>query len=516
MEPSSPARRQTISAILIDAAAVTPEQVDLALARHRETGCRIGEALVQLGFVSEEDIGWALARQLGLPFVDVRPEMLDAQLVRSFPEGALRRLQVVPLFHADDRLTAAAADPTDHDAIEELQRHAGTPIACVAATPAAIERALDAMLGPAHGAHGAHARHSEGRGPLGLGVIWERSGESFLDFQVAEAVRLGAHEIHFACANSWLYVRHRCGARVHAVSLEPAAVMDVLLTRLEALGMRPLEGDGHRELRATIGAAGEHALAVSVIAHGGEVTVTLRRADAVSAPRLDTLGLDPVDLAQLREAALASAGLVLVCAPSGEGGSTTLSALLAEQPRDERRWAVFSRGGLRVPAHAGTVDSLDASLASRWAVLAAAHGFDGVVLDTGVDGERASALLEGAAHGRVVFARTDWSDAFELLAWLGREPGGGMLARRLRAVVQQRLVAAPAPGATGTPAAPRVAVFELTFPGDALRDALQRGASATELRAIARADGRVPLSETIHALVRDGRADARDAERAVA
>ena len=52
MEPSSPARRQTISAILIDAAAVTPEQVELALARHRETGCRIGEALVQLGFVS--------------------------------------------------------------------------------------------------------------------------------------------------------------------------------------------------------------------------------------------------------------------------------------------------------------------------------------------------------------------------------------------------------------------------------------------------------------------------------
>nr|MBP8137473.1 type II secretion system protein GspE [Candidatus Eisenbacteria bacterium] len=67
MQPSSPTHRQTISAILIDAGAVTPEQVALAIERHRETGCRIGEALVQLGFVSEEDIGWALARQLGIP-----------------------------------------------------------------------------------------------------------------------------------------------------------------------------------------------------------------------------------------------------------------------------------------------------------------------------------------------------------------------------------------------------------------------------------------------------------------
>ena len=118
-----------------------------------------------------------------------------------------------------------------------LERLCDEPASCVAATPSAIGRALDAMLGHAHSAH---ARHAEAKGPLGIGVLWERSGESFLNFQISEALRLGAREIHFACANSWLYVRHRAGTKLNTVSLEPAAVMDVLLTRFEALGMKPL------------------------------------------------------------------------------------------------------------------------------------------------------------------------------------------------------------------------------------------------------------------------------------
>ncbi|MFN8587373.1 MAG: hypothetical protein U0704_06185 [Candidatus Eisenbacteria bacterium] len=506
MEPSSPARRRTISAILIDAAAVTSEQVELAIARHRDTGCRIGEALVQLGFVSEEDIGWALAHQLELPFVDVRLDMLDPELVRSFPEGALRRLQVVPLFRAEGRLTAAAADPTDHDAIVELERLAETPVAYVAATPTAIGRALDALLGHAHGAH---ARHGESRGPAGIGVIWERSGESFLDFQIAEAVRLGAHELHFGCANSWLHVRHRSGTRVPTVSLEPASVMDVLLTRLEALGMRPLEGrDEHRAFRAEVR---EHALAVSVLASGGDVTVTIALSRRDEAPRLDTLGFEPLDLAQLRDAALAPSGLVLVCGPARSGTSTTLAALLAEQPRDERRWAVFTPGGWPGAGASSTVDRIGDALAAQWPQVAAAHGLDGVVLDAPAD-ERL--LLADGAHGRLVFARSAACDTCELLARLARSDGG-VLAARLRAVVQQRLVAAPAPG-TGAPAAPATPVFELLFPSGALREALRRGAGAAELRAIAGADGRRALGDTLAALVRDGRADARDAERAVA
>jgi len=520
MEPTSPPQRQTISAILIDAAAVTNDQVDLAIARHRETGCRIGEALVQLGFVSEEDIGWALARQLGIPFVDVRLEMLDVELIRSFPEGALRRLQAVPLFRAEGRMTAAVADPTDRDAIEELERLCGEPCSCVAATPSAIGRALDAMLGHAHSAH---ARHAEAKGPLGIGVIWERSGETFLQFQLSEALRLGAREIHFASANSWLYVRHRIGTRLNTVSLEPAAVMDVLLTRFESLGMKPLgDGDEHRAFVAPARTAEfEQDIHISVLSTADGLSATVRLlGDPAKQPRLDALGLDALDLAQLRGLLLEPSGLVIVSGPAHSGCSTTLAALLAEQVRDERRWTVFARERWRWPVVSGTVDQVSGPAASRWPRIAAAHDMDGVVLDGGLEGERARAVLDGATQGRWTFARTDWDDTFEMLAWLGREPGGrAALSRRLRAVIQQRLVAtvrAATGGAAAAPEPPRAAVFEVLFVSDALRSALLSGAGADELLSIARTHGFDTLAARVADGVRRGALDPRDAAKAVA
>ena len=95
--------------ILLEAGVVTAEQIDTALEHQRTAGVRVGEALVELGAASEADIGWALARQLGFTYLDLTPGALDPELVRSFPEGLLRRLLAVPLLRADNVLSVALA-----------------------------------------------------------------------------------------------------------------------------------------------------------------------------------------------------------------------------------------------------------------------------------------------------------------------------------------------------------------------------------------------------------------------
>ena len=86
---SGPARAnsRTIASILIEAGVVTPDQVEAGLVRQRSTGLRIGETLVELGAATEEDIGWALARQLGLPFVDLRSDPWTASSSIRFPRA---------------------------------------------------------------------------------------------------------------------------------------------------------------------------------------------------------------------------------------------------------------------------------------------------------------------------------------------------------------------------------------------------------------------------------------------
>ncbi|HEY6220950.1 MAG TPA: hypothetical protein VIX13_00275, partial [Candidatus Eisenbacteria bacterium] len=74
-------KKRGLTSILIDGGIVTPEQVDLALVRQVETGRLIGESLVELGFTTEENIAWALSKQLGIPYADVHADTLDTELV---------------------------------------------------------------------------------------------------------------------------------------------------------------------------------------------------------------------------------------------------------------------------------------------------------------------------------------------------------------------------------------------------------------------------------------------------
>ncbi len=530
MPPGVGGPHKTIAALLVESGAITLEQVDVALARQRETGRRIGESLVELGFVSEEDIGWALARQFGIPFVDIRPETLDLELVRSFPEGALRRLQVVPLFRAEGRVTAAVADPTDHDSMQEFERLCESPASCVAATPTAIGLALDDILGRAPDTG---SQRFEPATEATLNVLWERTGQSFLNFHLTQARRLGVVELHFVCADGWLHVKHRAASRLCTAASEPAAVADVLLTRFEALGMKPLAGgDEHREFSATcpIGYLQQN-VRVSVLATRRSLSATVRLlSDAIEPRRIETLGLEPLDLAQLREVLLQPSGLLLVSGPMGSGCGTTLTALLAEFPTEDGHWVVFTRPDRR-PLVPRAVELVSGASLARWRRAAMVHALDGVALDGGLEGHRVRAVIDSATQGRWVLGRTDWEDSFALLEWLMQAPGGRVaVARRLRAVIQQRLVATPhanaaAPSGDGKdraysldgPANPfHSPVFEVLHMTDALRQGVLAGASATELRAIADADGFRSLSEHLRSGVRRGRLDPRDAERAVA
>ncbi len=505
--------RTNVTAILTMAGAVTAEQIEAGLARQRETGRRIGETLVELGFVSEEDIGWALARQLGITFVDVRSDALDGELIRTFPDAALRRLQVVPLVRGEGLLSVAIADPTDHEALNELERLAGCRVDCVAATPTAIEAALDAIFG-----HRPQPRpRSRQATSTRFDVLWERSGDTFLQFHVSRARRSGASEIHFITSGTQLKVMHRVGAALQNEGEEPAGVMEILMARLESLGLEPTIGhDSHQACSAVIEVDGrEQAIEASLLVARDGPSVTIRLLRDLSDPiPLEALGLDAVDLARLRGVVHEPSGVILVCGPAGSGCSTTLASLLTELPTERRRWVVFARDPRRWPKTSGPMEIVTGQPVRRWRRVAVAHGADGLILDGGVEGRRVRDVIGGATHARWVVARTDWEDTFAMLEWLGRAPElRAPLAHRLRAVIQQRLVTGVA--SEGDPA-PAKTIFEILFVTDAIGDALRRGADAATLREIAERDGFRSLAAQLRAGVVAGELDPPSAARAVA
>ncbi|HWN83015.1 MAG TPA: ATPase, T2SS/T4P/T4SS family, partial [Candidatus Udaeobacter sp.] len=339
---SAHAQGRLLTSFLVDAGTISEEQVQEALVHRRITGARIGETLVALGMATEEDIAWALARQLNIPFVDVQVDMLDKDLVAKFPPSLLDRLQAVPLIRTDGSLSTAMADPTDADAVASLEHYAGARIEISVATPSAISRVLGEVCQVPASVH-ANAH----------------SGAAFLTAQLTEALAAGASELLWMAGPEGVQTSRRIGGRLMAWTTEPAQLLGPLLNRLEALGLPApnLGTANHRAGRIRVAIDGrELAIDVSVLNHERGTAIRLRPSSTGYPRTLAELGLDPAGERAIRSALAQPSGLMIVNGHPGAGASTTLSCLMAAAADTQRRVLVLtstsSRRGLEPPPEA--------------------------------------------------------------------------------------------------------------------------------------------------------------------
>jgi type IV pilus assembly protein PilB len=517
----------TLTRILAQAGVVTPRQVEEAIARQRDTGLRSGELLVQMGAATEEDIGWALAQQLGLTFIDPRPDSVDHDLIRTFPEQLLRRFVALPLVVEDDVVAIAFADPTDYQSISEITLAAGRSLSLAVATPTAIGRALDDVFGVGGSVDGSPTNAkaaSEVEKPKkaasdvekfkkGMAEMEKhRTGSVFLLERLDEARRAGAAEIHLLPHQDRLNVWHRIGGKLAASKSQSSDTLVRMLEWIESLGGPALAPDqrlASGRVECPSGATTID-LFVSLLRQPSGICVTIEPMAPAFDPGLEWLGFDAVDLSQLREVLSAPAGLGLIAGPRGSGGSTTLEAMATELERETRRCVRWNAGAGK---DSGKGDTTALGLAA-----AITHSADVVALDdTPVDGVRA--ILGPAGSGRWVIARVEAVDTFSLLHQLASTPLERVaLAERLRFVVQQRRpwrARETTSSKTNEWTPRRCSVFEVLIVQDGLRDSLRAGDLGEVMRMRAFEAGFTPLARRLQVLVTAGLVTQTEAARLV-
>ena len=139
-------RRKRLGDILRERGLLTDEELGLALERQRETGEKLGEALINLGFISPENIADALSEHLGIPRVDFKRRYISSDVVRLIPESMIHEQQVLPVEQEGNFLSVAMVDPLNIMIIDDLQRLTGLLIRPMIAT-AAERRRLSAFSG---------------------------------------------------------------------------------------------------------------------------------------------------------------------------------------------------------------------------------------------------------------------------------------------------------------------------------------------------------------------------------
>jgi type IV pilus assembly protein PilB len=438
-----------IGQLLVATRSITQGQLDQALDEQRRTGALIGDILVSMQFVSDENLAKALAQEARVPYVSldgVTPEPAAASLV---PESLARGSMVLPLSRTPIQLKVAQADPFDVMAIDQLQRTTDLPVDVVCAPRGAISRLMDTAYGPST------ASRLQGLVDDALALINNPLREvatedspivKLIDTVIEDAVRAGASDLHIEPEEKDIHLRHRVDGVLAQVDLLPKQLQSPMVSRLKIMaGLDIAEQRLPQEGRITRMMAGRRVdfrVSSFPTVFGEKVAVRILEKEKIIRG-LGELGLNRRNLILLRDLLSRSRGIVLVTGPTGAGKTTTLySALNVLGGREKNIMTVEDPVEYEFPSIRQTQVRPRAGLTFATAIRSILRQDPDVIMIGEIrDPETAQLAVRAALSGVLVFSTLHTQDAagaVPRLMDMGVEPY--LLASAMAGVVAQRLV----------------------------------------------------------------------------
>ncbi len=338
--------------LLLKAQLITQDQLNKALEEQRSLGGRLGEVLLRLGYVSEEDIIECLSHQFGVPSINLRHFEIDEAVAKLVPVDLLRKYNVIPVNKTGATLTVAMADPTNIFAMDEITFMTGYRVEPVVASEEAIRAAIDRHFGSSREIElkkvmedlsqvdEAALELLEESEDIDLHRLEEESSEApvvrLVNIILTDAIKRGASDIHIEPYEKVFRVRYRIDGILNEVMTPPLRLKDAIVSRVKILSKldiaeKRLPQDGRIKLKVKVeGKARDLDFRVSTLPTLFGEKVVLRLLDKENLQLdLTKLGFEKSSLKRFEDAILKPYGMVLVTGPTGSGKTNTLYSALS-------------------------------------------------------------------------------------------------------------------------------------------------------------------------------------------
>ncbi len=329
-----------IGEVLMERGYITAEQMDKALAYQKEhRDKRVGQILIELGFVTESQVLEALAQRLGLSIVSVGALTPDLSATALIPRELAERQNLLAVGFDGDALVIVTNDPLNYFALEEVRQLTGKPTVVRLSELAPLQKAIAyyyAEVGAREAANVAN-RDMAGAEPEYVQLDESENGDmeapivKLLNSLLDRAISTGASDIHIEPFEKNTRVRMRLdGVIVEYVTLE-RTVHQPLIARIKIMSgldiaERRLPQDGHFRIRAN-GAFVN--IRVSILPTVfGEKAVLRVLASAGSIDHASHFGMDDDSYARFLPMLNSPNGIIYITGPTGSGKSTTLYMVL--------------------------------------------------------------------------------------------------------------------------------------------------------------------------------------------
>src|SRR3989338_5717025 len=141
--------KERLSEILIKKRILTEEKLSEALKIQKEKGGSLGDILVALGAVSQNELLAILSQELGIPPISLSKYKIDPKVIKLMPRKIAVNYQMVPISQIGNVLTVAMADPLNVFATDDLKQVTGMEINPIITTKDDIKVAIEQHYGSA-------------------------------------------------------------------------------------------------------------------------------------------------------------------------------------------------------------------------------------------------------------------------------------------------------------------------------------------------------------------------------
>ena len=339
---------------LVSKGVLTRVQLSKVLDEQRKFGGRIGEAIVRLNIMTEEQVTQFLAEHLSMEYVrfdDI--SKINMNIARMFDEAVSKRFCLVGIGEVDGRIVVAMTDPLNVIAIDTITLKIKRPIKVVIGSAPEIRKAIEIIY---HGSDVEEQRlrelvQTEGdrfdrdadekvesileEAADGDSDSEEAAGKApviqFVDLLLSQAVKSRASDVHIEPQEKTMMIRMRIDGILRDMVPPARNMQGAVLARIKILSNlniaeRRLPQDGRLKIRT---ASRDIDVRVSTLPTIYGEKIVMRILDTAGASHnVDKLGIEPELLTVLKNALSQPHGIMIVTGPTGSGKSTTLYACL--------------------------------------------------------------------------------------------------------------------------------------------------------------------------------------------
>ncbi len=340
-----------IGQILVDLGFINDEQLEMLLEeQHRHPGELLGKIAEEMGLVTDEQIALALAEQMSMQVVKLGEIQVSPEVMELITEAMAQLYRVIPVKLEDNVLTLATCDPQNLSIQDELRTFLGYDIKLLVATERDLNAALERYYASASETFESLVTDLEDDNELEQAVETLASDgpiditgaealadsapvRKLLNMVLLLAIKDHASDIHLEPFEDEFRIRIKADGVLYEMVPPPRHLAFAITTRVKVMANldiaeRRLPQDGRIEL--TLGGHPVD-LRVSVMPTMFGESVVMRVLDrTVVSLDLNKVGMKEEILEDFRTVMHRPNGIVLVTGPTGSGKTTTLYSALSE------------------------------------------------------------------------------------------------------------------------------------------------------------------------------------------